>query len=327
MLANVSDLNTSLNTGARYYAESQYITPHEYAWCQANPTQCNMYNNVSYRRFNLTGTTCANNTPNCYAFDTVAGEGTVRQQPAIAAWPGSTRVEIRPDPGIDGIGTVAYKVTNTSPGVWHYEYAIYNQNLDRAIQSFSVPLGNGATLSNIDFHAPPQHPGWASDGTVGNTGFSSTPWATNHTASSMTWSSETFAQNQNANAIRWGTLYNFRFDSNKPPQTANATIGFFKTGAPINVVIQAPADLATNLVVSGRVTTLGFRGVGNAKITLSDGVNPPRVTYTNSFGFYRFDNVTGGTYTITAFKLRHTFSQKQVGIFSEASNLNFVSGQ
>ena len=36
---------------------------------------------------------------------------------------------------------VAYKVTNPSAGVWHYEYAIYNENLDRAIQSFSVPLG------------------------------------------------------------------------------------------------------------------------------------------------------------------------------------------
>src|SRR5207244_3484407 len=28
----------------------QYVTPHEYAWCQANPGQCNMYNNVSYRQ-------------------------------------------------------------------------------------------------------------------------------------------------------------------------------------------------------------------------------------------------------------------------------------
>jgi hypothetical protein len=56
----------------------------------------------------------------------------------------------------------------------------------------------------------------------------------------MSWNSETFAQNQNANALRWGTLYNFRFDSNRPPQAANATIGFYKTGAPITVAIQAP---------------------------------------------------------------------------------------
>ena len=60
-------------------------------------------------------------------------------------------------------------------------------------------------------------------------------------ASSITWSTETFATNQNANAIRFGTLYNFRFDADQPPQTVNATVGFFKTGSPMMVAIQAPA--------------------------------------------------------------------------------------
>ena len=44
------------------------------------------------------------------------------------------------------------------------------------IQSFSVPLGAGVNVSNIDFHAPPQEPGWANDGTFNNQGYSSTPW-------------------------------------------------------------------------------------------------------------------------------------------------------
>ncbi|MDQ3179185.1 MAG: hypothetical protein M3Q33_01560, partial [Acidobacteriota bacterium] len=56
ILTEINDLSTTLNSGATYYAEGQYITPHEYAWCQANPGQCNMYNNVSYRRYNVTGT-------------------------------------------------------------------------------------------------------------------------------------------------------------------------------------------------------------------------------------------------------------------------------
>ena len=53
------------------------------------------------------------------------------------------------------------------------------------------------------------------------------------THDSITWSTETFAQNQNANAIRWGTLYNFRFDADQPPQQTNATVGYFKTGSPM----------------------------------------------------------------------------------------------
>ena len=232
ILTEIDDLNTTLNPGATYYAESQYVTPHEYAWCQANPGQCNMYNNVSYRRYNVTGT----GSP--FSFSPAAS--TVRTKAAVNAWPGATFVEIKPDPGNDGVAVVAYKVTNTSPGVWHYEYAIYNENLDRAIQSFSVGVAAEALLSNIGFHAPPQHPGWTGDGTVGNTGFSSTPWTPRQFPNTMTWSSESFAQNQNANAIRWGTMYNFRFDSNRPPGNVRAKIGFFKTGEAISVKIQGP---------------------------------------------------------------------------------------
>src|SRR6185503_9643184 len=83
-------------------------------------------------------------------------------------------------------------------------------------------------------------PGWANDGTQGDAGYSSAPWSLTQAAGSITWNTETFAQNQNANAIRWGTLYNFRFDANQPPQNVNATVGFFKTGSPIMVAIQAP---------------------------------------------------------------------------------------
>jgi len=54
---NVDDLNTTLNQGATYFAEAQYDTPQEYAWCQTHPGQCNMYNNASYRKFLVSGTT------------------------------------------------------------------------------------------------------------------------------------------------------------------------------------------------------------------------------------------------------------------------------
>jgi hypothetical protein len=231
----MSDLDPSQNPGASYFAEGQYVSPTEYTWCQAHPGECNMYNNVSYRQYNVSGG------PSNFTFSPAAS--TVRMQPAIMAWAGTgaTVNQIQPDPGNDGIWFMGYKVTNPTAGVWHYEYALYNENLDRAIQSFSVPLGPGANISNIGFHAPPQEPGWANDGTFNNQGYSSTPWSVTQTGDSITWNSETFAQNQNANAIRWGTSYNFRFDADQPPQSADATIGFFKTGSPITAAIQAPA--------------------------------------------------------------------------------------
>ena len=232
ILAEVSDLNTSLNAGSTYYAEAQYVTPHEYVHCQSNPGQCNMYNNVSYRQYSVTGTASP------FSFSAVGS--TVRTKAAIEAWTGSTRVTIEPERGVDGIGYLAYKVTNPSPGVWHYEYAIYNMNLDRGIASFRVPVGTGVTLTNTAFKMPPQHPVWDQDGTPGNAGFNSTPWTATLSSTSMSWSTDNFALNPNANAIRWGTMYNFRFDANQPPATMYGTVGFYKNGSPINVLVQGP---------------------------------------------------------------------------------------
>lgn len=309
ILTEISDLNTSLNPGATYYAEAQYITPHEYAWCQSNPGQCNMYNNVSYRQYNVSGT----GSP----FSFSPAGATVRTKSAVSAWPGASLVEIKPDPGNDGIGTIAYRVTNPSPGVWHYEYAIYNQNLDRAIQSFGVPLGTGVTLNNVGFHAPPQQPGWTFDGTVGNAGYSGTPWTQTQTANSMTWSSETLAQNPNANAIRWGTMYNFRFDSNRPPQNVNATIGFYKTGAPITVQVQAPSPSVSPgpVTVSGRVTAADGQVIIKANVSITDSNGNTRGALTNPFGYYTFDNVAaGGTYTLIVVKKGYEFTPQTLQI-------------
>ncbi len=57
LLVESTDLNPAMNPGATYFAEAQYVTPHEYSWCQSHPGECNMYNNASYRRFNVSGTT------------------------------------------------------------------------------------------------------------------------------------------------------------------------------------------------------------------------------------------------------------------------------
>jgi hypothetical protein len=264
----VSDLAPASNPGATYFAEGQYVTPHEYLWCNGDGTinnpphhgECNMYNNVSYRRFTPSGTT---------TFSFAAVGSTVRTQPAINAWTGATRNTFEPDPGNDGIGIVGYKVTNPSAGVWHYEYAVYNQTLDRSIQSFSLPIGCGVTLSNLGFHAPPQHPAFANDGTLGSAGYSSTAWSPNQTATNVSWSSQTFAQNQNANAIRWGTVYNFRFDSNKPPQAANAPLTPFKTGNSFTVPILAPTpDACSALQVVTAVSRKTHGAAGDFDVDL-----------------------------------------------------------
>lgn len=324
VLTEIADLSTSQNPGATYYAEAQYVTPHEYTHCQSNPTQCNMYNNVSYRRYNVTGTASP--------FTFSAAASTVRMKAAIEAWTGATIVPFQPAPGVDGVAMIGYKITNPSAGVWHYEYAVYNQNLDRAIQSFSIPIGNGVTLSNIGFRMPPQHPGSTADGTFNNAGFSSSPWTQNQSPTEITWNSDTLAQNQNANAIRWGTMYNFRFDSNRPPVAALATVGFFKTGSPMTVSVQGPsAAVASNVFITGRVLTSSGQGVSGAKVALNNASGALITTATtNSFGVYRFDNVPSGlTYIIDVPSKRYNFPVRTVTVSDNLSDFNFVdqSGQ
>ena len=239
ILVEQNDLLPSMNSGATYYGEAQLVTPHEYAWCQSHPGECNMFNNVSHRQFSVTGTT---------TFTFVAAGATTRMSPAINAWTGATIQTIEPAPGVDGRAFIAYKVTGPfgPGGQWNYEYAIYNQNLDRAIQSFAVRVGCGlGSPGGLAFHAPLNHPGFASDGTVGDAGFSNTPWLVHVIDETATWSTETFAQNPNANALRWGTLYNFRFYTGTPPTSAPATIGFFKTGEPITVQVLGPSTECT----------------------------------------------------------------------------------
>jgi len=275
-----SDLNPAQNPGATYFAEAQYVTPHEYSWCQQHPGECNMYNNASYHQFSVSGS------GDNYSFSAVGS--TVRMRPAISAWAitGASLNQIEPDPGNDGIWFMSYKVTNPSPGIWHYEYALYNENLDRAIQSFSVPFGV-ANISNIGFHAPPQEPGWANDGTFNNQGYSNAPWTVTQGALSITWNSETFAQNQNANAIRWGTLYNFRFDADQPPEKANAMVGYFKTGSPATVAIEAPAGSGSPTPTPTATATVTPTPTPTATATATASTTPtatPRPTPTPRIG-------------------------------------------
>jgi hypothetical protein len=239
ILVETTDLIPAQNPGATYFAEANYIVPDEGIWCQSHPTECNMFNNASYRQHTVSGG------PTNFNFSS-AGP-TVREQPAIMAWTGAngaTVNQIEPAPGTDGIWFMGYKVTDLGGGMWHYEYALYNQNLDRAIQSFTVPIGAGVNVTNIAFHAPPQHPGFPNDGTQGSTGYSSIPWGVDTTDPNfIAWSTESFATNQNANAIRFATLYNFRFDADQGPNDTTATVGFFKTGSPMGVNIKAPGGV------------------------------------------------------------------------------------
>jgi hypothetical protein len=103
-------------------------------------------------------------------------------------------------------------------------------------------------------------------------------------------------------------LYNYRFDSNRPPTTVNATIGFFKTGSPITLPVLGPTPAIVNVSVSGRVTSSTGIGLSRVHVFIRSTDGTTRTILTNSFGYFVFDGVaTGQSYTVGATSLRYTF--------------------
>jgi hypothetical protein len=216
---SVNDVNANLNPGALYYAEAMYIA-------QDDATAGNDNNNASHRRVTVGAA------PN---YGLAYSGATSRRLPAIHAWQTNDPLVVLQNVDVAGDGRfiVGYRVTDNGNGTWHYEFAVYNHNSDRAGYSFSVPLPECVNVTNVGFHDVDYHSGEP---------YSNTDWTSTVTADAVTWNStQTFAQNPNANALRWSTLYNFRFDADTPPTAATGVLGLFKVVSSVNVAIQGPS--------------------------------------------------------------------------------------
>jgi hypothetical protein len=222
------------NDTAQYFAEGQYILWQEFTHPDSRAAQA-MMNNVTHRAVAVSGT--AGGT---YAFTLLGGP--MQEQPAIFAWEGAGFSEIIPAPDEDGRAWLACKVTVAGAGFWRYEYAVYNENLDRAVGGLRIPIVPGTIVGTVGFSAPQNHPGWTDDGTNDSAGFSNAAWAATVSADAIEWQTAAFADDPNANAVRWGTLYNFWFFAKAPPRAANASVGFFKTADDELVATSVPGE-------------------------------------------------------------------------------------
>jgi hypothetical protein len=240
------DLNPALNAGASYFWECHYVTPDDAA-------HGNQDNNVSYRGASITA---FGNPPTNFG-GAVTGT-TQRMKPAIMAWkvadPSVTETIINtPEvtgftPAFDTTGRaiLSAKATDVGGGVWQYEYALYNMNSDRAFKGFSIPADG--TITSIGFHDVAYQFG---DGfnstTAAPTTFDGSDWVGTEGGGDVTWNMPVATPAENSNALRWGTLYNFRFRTNRPPTTGNATLTMFKTSATLANTIQASTVVPTPL--------------------------------------------------------------------------------
>ncbi|HPF41757.1 MAG TPA: PQQ-dependent sugar dehydrogenase [Phycisphaerae bacterium] len=211
-----TDIDPALNSGAIYFHEGQYVHAEDAASGNDN-------NNASYRQL-----TVASSGTNEYTFS-LAGT-TIREQCGIRAWQDTDPTVTETDIEVAGEGLyiIASKATDNGNGTWHYEYAVQNLNGNRGMSAFSVPIDPSATVSNIGFHDVDYHSG---DG-EGNVNRDGTDWNGAHAGTNVTWTMVDVGTN--SNALLWGTMYNFRFDANRPPaaNNPNATLTHWRTGSP-----------------------------------------------------------------------------------------------
>lgn len=151
---------------------------------------------------------------------TMSGPGTMANVGfAIDAWSGARQTVIAAEvppkkfDSPDGRCILAAKAFDLGDNRWRYEYALLNIDMNRKVNSFSIPVNPASDVENIGFHFQPND----------DEPFSNVPWTATVADGAITWTTED-------NPIRWGTLYNFRFEVNAAPVDTDATIGQYETG-------------------------------------------------------------------------------------------------
>ena len=89
-----------------------------------------------------------------------------------------------------------------------------------------------------------------------------------------------------------------------------------------NVVI---GTTAAGVTISGRVLNASGQGVRGATVTMTDPNGTRRTFVTGSFGFYRFEDVTGGqSYVIAVRSSRYRFNSRVVNVTDSMTEVDFV---
>ena len=187
-----ADLNV---IGAEYRYEGFYIL--------SGGAEADVYNNIAWRPTSMSWSGSSWSTDDMD--DPTPG-------PVINSW-GAERATFS---GGEGDVIAAVEATEISVGNFHFEYAVYNHNLDRQVHSFSIAMDPGAVVSNEDFRDL--------DDDAGN------DWSWSVAGGFLTFETDDFATDPDAPTLKYSTMYNFSFDVDRVPVDSSATIGLFKPG-------------------------------------------------------------------------------------------------
>jgi hypothetical protein len=88
---------------------------------------------------------------------------------------------------------------------------------------------------------------------------------------------------------------------------------------------EALAPTAANVPVAGRVTTIEGRGIGGARVIMTDEQGNTRTALTNPFGYYNMGEVQAGrSYTVNVADKTYVFVPRVITVQDELTNLDFT---
>lgn len=211
------DLDPAQNPGASYFVEL-YVIAHD---------DVEHENSIGYKPVDVAGR--PGREWNVAMAPDAASPGTV-----LWDWFGGTFTILPEGPPVgDGRAYLKTKVTDNGDGTWHYEYALFNLDIARAIGTFRVPVWPNVEVTNIGFHAVRSV----------DEGFDNEPWDVSRTDEHIVWATTPHDAGSTSNPLRWGTMYNFRFDASVPPVDSIVGFDMFRPGDPVghSGAAQAPS--------------------------------------------------------------------------------------
>ena len=92
------------------------------------------------------------------------------------------------------------------------------------------------------------------------------------------------------------------------------------------VVARSLAPTAANVSISGRVSASNGRGISRVRMSITDQNGEIRFAVTNSFGFYRFTELSAGeTYIIAALHKRYQFNSQVITVSEDLQGIDFTA--
>jgi hypothetical protein len=230
-------------TGANYYIEAWYLVKDD----------IDIFNSMGWRTVTPTGT----------SFWTFSLDTSLANGPSLDAWvprgtlTASESAQVH-DTGV-GKFEVASKVVDQGGGLHRYEYALMNFDFDRQLNSFSVPLEPGSTVTQLAF----------SDATDD----ASDDWTPTVGATSVSWNAPAGL------GADWGEMRRMALTVDQAPLVYSVTVLPLEAGTPGAFAVAAPVPLpepyGSLQLLSGASALLALRWGRNRGKTCPHDLAPP----------------------------------------------------